>query len=84
LLSAWRARARRAVSSGGDTAAAVLAGLEVQAIHLEREVSSGMVYGTLIGGPMSAKAVVTKAGAFGREDCLLKLRNELNRPSPSA
>jgi len=70
--------------SGGDTAAAVLAGLEVQAIHLEREVSSGLVYGTLIGGPMAAKAVVTKAGAFGREDCLAMLRDELDRLLPSA
>jgi len=81
---ARRARPTGLFLSGGDTAAAVLAGLEVQAIHLDREVSSGLVYGTLIGGPMSARAVVTKAGAFGREDCLVVLRDELDRLLPSA
>lgn len=67
--------------SGGDTAAAVLAGLEVQAIHLEREVRSGMVYGTMIGGPMSGRSVVTKAGSFGQADTLLNLYRLLRAPS---
>jgi uncharacterized protein YgbK (DUF1537 family) len=70
---ARRARPAGLFLSGGDTAAEVLGELGVQAIHLEREVWSGMVYGTLIGGPMSGRVVITKAGSFGQADTLLKL-----------
>jgi uncharacterized protein YgbK (DUF1537 family) len=81
VRSALRAMPAGIFLSGGDTAAAVLAGLEVQAIHLEGEISSGLVCGTLIGGPLSGRSVVTKAGSFGPDDTLLNLHRFL-KPYP--
>jgi D-threonate/D-erythronate kinase len=66
--------------SGGDTAVAVLEQLEVEGVRLERELSSGVVSGTLLGGPMSGRPVVTKAGSFGRPDTLLDLHRRLRPP----
>jgi uncharacterized protein YgbK (DUF1537 family) len=63
--------------SGGDTALAVLERLSIRAIRLECEVLSGMVSGILIGGRMDGLSVVTKAGAFGPPDVLVKLHAAL-------
>jgi uncharacterized protein YgbK (DUF1537 family) len=67
--------------SGGDTALAVLERLGTDAVRLEGEVSSGLVSGILIGGRMDGLAVVTKAGAFGPPDALLKLHAALAAPA---
>jgi uncharacterized protein YgbK (DUF1537 family) len=75
-----RAKTAGLFLSGGDTAIAVLERLDVQAVRLERELSSGLVCGTLSGGPLSGRPVVTKAGSFGRPDTLLDL-HRLLRPS---
>jgi uncharacterized protein YgbK (DUF1537 family) len=63
--------------SGGDTALAVLERLNTRAIRLECEVLDGLVLGRIIGGRMDGRTVVTKAGAFGPPDALLKLHAAL-------
>jgi len=63
--------------SGGDTALAVLAELKVQAVRLEREITSGAVGGIILGGTMSGRPVVTKAGSFGNRQVLLELHHAL-------
>jgi uncharacterized protein YgbK (DUF1537 family) len=63
--------------SGGDTALAVLERLGAHGIRLECEISSGLVFGRLAGGAMEGMPVVTKAGAFGPPDALLKLKKAL-------
>jgi len=59
--------------SGGDTALAMLERLNTRSIRLERELGSGMVLGMLIGGLIEGVPVVTKAGAFGPADALIRL-----------
>lgn len=78
-----RAKTAGLFLSGGDTAIAVLEQLDVKAVRLERELSSGLVYGTISGGPLSGRPVVTKAGSFGRPDTLLDLHRRL-RPAEHA
>ena len=63
--------------SGGDTAQAVFEQLEVQAVELHAEVLPGLVWGTIMGGPQNGGLVVTKAGAFGEDDDLVKLHGLL-------
>jgi hypothetical protein len=63
--------------SGGDTALAVLDRLGARGIRLECEIGSGLVFGRLVGGAMQGMPVVTKAGAFGPPDALLKLKDAL-------
>jgi uncharacterized protein YgbK (DUF1537 family) len=60
-------------ATGGDTADAVLTALKGIGIRIKGEVVSGMVAGRLFGGPMDGLAVITKAGAFGKEDALVVL-----------
>jgi uncharacterized protein YgbK (DUF1537 family) len=62
--------------SGGDTATAILNLIEAKAVRLEEEVLSGIVRGTLVGGVMANRSVVTKAGAFGEVDALLELYHQ--------
>jgi uncharacterized protein YgbK (DUF1537 family) len=57
--------------TGGDTADAVLTSVGGKGIRILGEVVTGVVQGTLIGGPLEGLPVVTKAGAFGREDTLV-------------
>jgi len=59
--------------SGGDTANAILNLIGARAVRLEEEVLSGIVRGTLVGGPLDGRSVVTKAGAFGQPDALSRL-----------
>jgi uncharacterized protein YgbK (DUF1537 family) len=63
--------------SGGDTALAVLERLGARGVCLEREVGSGLVVGSLMGGSLGEVPVVTKAGAFGPPDALLKFKEAL-------
>jgi uncharacterized protein YgbK (DUF1537 family) len=65
--------------SGGDTAIALLERLRAKAVRLESEIPGGLVYGTLLGGPMSDRPVITKAGAFGSPDALLNLHRMIRR-----
>jgi uncharacterized protein YgbK (DUF1537 family) len=59
--------------SGGDTADAVLEVIGATGIRLRKEIVQGVPYGTLIGGPVQGLLVITKAGAFGGKDTLVKV-----------
>jgi uncharacterized protein YgbK (DUF1537 family) len=59
--------------TGGDTADAVLSAIEAKGIRISGEIVAGVVQGVLLGGPLNGMPVVTKAGAFGREDTLVTL-----------
>jgi uncharacterized protein YgbK (DUF1537 family) len=60
-------------ATGGDTADAVLTALNGGGIRILGEILSGMAEGKIIGGPMNELAIITKAGAFGKEDTLVVL-----------
>jgi uncharacterized protein YgbK (DUF1537 family) len=64
--------------SGGDTALAVLERLGARGVRLECEMGGGLVFGRLVGGAVEGMPVVTKAGAFGPPDALLKLKEALS------
>ena len=59
--------------SGGDTASAVLTAIGATGIRLLREIVPGVAEGRIIRGPMDGLPVVTKAGAFGKGDTLIKV-----------
>jgi uncharacterized protein YgbK (DUF1537 family) len=59
--------------TGGDTADAALTALNGGGIRILGEIVSGMVEGRLLGGPLNGLAMITKAGAFGKEDTLVVL-----------
>ena len=59
--------------TGGDTADAVMTAAGAEGIRILGEVTTGVVQGTLMGGPQDGLPVVTKAGAFGRDDTLVVL-----------
>ncbi len=63
--------------SGGDTADAVITCAGAKGIQILGEVVSGVVQGTLSGGPLDGLPVVTKAGAFGGDDTLVVLHEAL-------
>lgn len=60
------------VLTGGDTAAGVCERLRVPRVALIDEILPGMPVGSVIGGPFDGLILVTKGGAFGDEDALLK------------
>ena len=64
--------------SGGDTATAILNLIDAKAVRLEEEVLSGIVRGTLVGGSLDGRSVVTKAGAFGQPDAVLQLYRQFS------
>lgn len=63
--------------TGGDTADAVLTSAGAEGIRILGEILTGVVQGTLIGGPLDGLPVVTKAGAFGADDTLVILHEML-------
>jgi uncharacterized protein YgbK (DUF1537 family) len=65
------------ILTGGDTALGVLQLLDYQGIELEGELLEGVVRGNLRGGPWDGLTVVTKAGAFGKEDALVRIVRRL-------
>jgi len=60
-------------ATGGDTADAVLTASGAQGIRIYGEIVTGMVQGTIFGGPLDGLPAITKAGAFGKEDALVVL-----------
>ena len=69
-------RGRRPASlflSGGDTASSVLGAISANGIRLGREILPGVAKGMIIGDLMDGLPVVTKAGAFGQEDTLVRV-----------
>ena len=79
LLSTVLADIRPAIIflTGGDTADAIITAIGAQGIRLVGEILTGVVQGTLMGGPMDGLPIVTKAGAFGAEDTLVVLHEML-------
>jgi uncharacterized protein YgbK (DUF1537 family) len=65
------------ILTGGDTALGVLQLLHYEGIELEGELLEGIVQGNLRGGPWDGLAIVTKAGAFGKEDALVRIMERL-------
>jgi uncharacterized protein YgbK (DUF1537 family) len=61
------------ILTGGDTAMAVLAPLGIEGIEIGSELLEGIMAGRVKGGPFSNAQVVTKAGAFGKDDALLRV-----------
>jgi len=59
------------ILSGGDTAHLICKALEVKGIKLEREVTAGLPWGRIQGGPATGLPVVTKAGGFGSKEALV-------------
>jgi len=64
--------------TGGDTAAAVLDALGSTGVSVQGEVITGMVQGRIRGGLMDGSPVVTKAGAFGKPDALVRFHEYWN------
>jgi hypothetical protein len=71
------------ILTGGDTALAVLQLLDYQGIELAGELLEGIVRGNLRGGPWDGLTIVTKAGAFGKVDALVRIVERLTTPVPS-
>jgi len=71
------------ILTGGETAQHVINGLETEGIEIEGELLEGIVRGHLIGGNWDGLTVVTKAGAFGKEDALEKIVRMIETGSPS-
>jgi len=61
------------VLTGGDTAVSVCRKLGSWGIFLREEVLPGIPAGELMGGRFEGINVITKAGAFGQEDTLVRL-----------
>ncbi|WP_307794961.1 four-carbon acid sugar kinase family protein [Alkalihalobacillus sp. BA299] len=61
-----------AVLTGGDIAGATCKILEGNGINVIGEVEDGIPYGKLLGGHHDGLPLVTKAGAFGTEQALVK------------
>ena len=69
------------ILTGGDTALGVLQLLDYEGIELEEELLEGIVRGNLRGGPWDGLTIVTKAGAFGKEDALVRIVERLEAAS---
>lgn len=67
------------ILTGGDTAMAVLAPLGIKGIEIGGELLQGIMAGRITGGPFSDAQVVTKAGAFGKDDALLRVVQRLTK-----
>jgi uncharacterized protein YgbK (DUF1537 family) len=65
--------------TGGDTADAVLTAAGVERIDIRGEIIPGVAEGVLSGGALEGVAVVTKAGAFGQKDTLVRLHEIWNK-----
>jgi D-threonate/D-erythronate kinase len=59
--------------TGGDTADAVLTAAGVERINIRGEIIPGVAEGASSGGALEGVTVVTKAGAFGQKDTLVRL-----------
>jgi len=70
------------VLTGGDTAFGVLNLLKIGGFEIGGEILKGIVIGRLIGGNWGGLTVVTKAGAFGKENALERIVEMLVAGSP--
>ena len=77
LLHPFLARARGVIATGGETARALLRTLDVAALQLAGEVEPGVPLSVVAAGPAAGFRVITKAGAFGTPETLLRCRDHL-------
>ncbi len=63
---------------GGDTAREVLLSVDARGIVLAAEPLPGVPVGTILGGTLGGVPIATKAGAFGDEQTLVTLFNQLD------
>jgi len=75
LLAPAAREASALAATGGETAAALLARLDVEGIRLLDEIEPGISLGLTLGEVTIP--VVTKAGGFGNEDCLKRILSRL-------
>jgi uncharacterized protein YgbK (DUF1537 family) len=61
------------VATGGDTAMDILQALNAEELHILGQVIEGIVMSRLAGGGYEGLRVITKAGAFGKDDALEKI-----------
>ncbi|MBM4323440.1 MAG: hypothetical protein FJ115_07780 [Deltaproteobacteria bacterium] len=61
------------ILTGGDTAQSIINTFDIDGIKIEGELLEGIIRGHLIGGKWDGLTVVTKAGAFGKEDALERI-----------
>ncbi len=80
LLQPYLATACGVIATGGESARAVLRILEVTALQLATEVEPGVPLSKVATGPAAGLPVITKAGAFGAPETLLRCRNRLKTP----
>ena len=69
--------------SGGDTTVSCLEGAGAMGSEIEAEIAAGMPLVKLMGGKYDGLKVITKAGAFGKEDAIsfgLRKLRERNEP----
>jgi len=66
--------------TGGETAQATLETLGVRRIRLMGEAQGGVVLGKAHGGLAAGLLILTKAGAFGDDEVILKTLGSLSRP----
>jgi uncharacterized protein YgbK (DUF1537 family) len=69
------------ILTGGETTQHVINGLETEGIEIEGELLEGIVKGHLLGGNWDGLTVITKAGAFGKENALEKIVKNLETGS---
>ncbi|NIS60338.1 MAG: hypothetical protein GTO13_06475 [Proteobacteria bacterium] len=72
------------IVTGGDTAMSLFHVLGAGGVEIGGEILKGIVMGRLIGGKWNGLTVITKAGAFGRENALEEIMDILERASPSS
>ena len=64
--------------TGGDTARLLCNALRVEAIHLRGEISAGIPWGVIEGGPANGLQIVTKSGRFGDTDALVRVADRMS------
>lgn len=67
--------------TGGDTAMGVLDALEAAGSAILDEIAVGIPMMRIVGGAMDGMRVVTKAGAFGKDDAILLALRKLKEKS---
>lgn len=67
------------VLTGGETAMSLVRLFQAEGITVEGELLEGIMKGYLVGGKWGCLTVVTKAGAFGKEDTLKNILEILKK-----
>lgn len=81
-LSTLKVQDLAIILTGGDTAQSLVNAFENDGIAIEGELLGGIVKGHLRGGKWNGLSIITKAGAFGKEDALEKIVDILGQGLP--